>query len=110
MYRVFVTLTNETAGHIFGEWSEEAADWYDTPGKLYRVYQKEYGRCKSRVYVDTSTGVQTIGWYFESRQEYEDSRPRYNDYGRLQPPETYIRGAWITYEEIPEDSNEEAAA
>jgi hypothetical protein len=91
VYQVHVTLTNEDEGYIFGEYTEDAAEWFKTSGDLYRVFQREYGRCRSKIYVNTPAGTKAVGWYFESRQRYEDTN------------EPYLRGAWVTYKAIPAD-------
>lgn len=88
MTTLHVTLTNEDKGYSFSSWSEDLADtWMGedaTMGEIYRAVQQEYGRCTSKVYVDTSSGPKTVGWYFVSRQQYEDTH------------EPYLRGAWVT--------------
>lgn len=57
----------------------------DTPiGDIFRMFQREYGRCVSKVYIDTEDGVKAIGWVFQKREKYEDS------------DKTYIREVWIT--------------
>lgn len=78
---------NETKGYIFGE-----GNWYEpyteNRGRLFRDMQREYGRCVSRIYVDTIDGPpKTTGWVFQSRQEYEDSH------------DTYIREVWVNVRE-----------
>lgn len=84
MTRIHFTLTNETEGHSFSEWSEEANEEW-TRGDIYRMAQEEFGRCASSVYVDTASGSpKRIGWFFVSRQRYEDTG------------EPYLRGAWVT--------------
>jgi hypothetical protein len=92
MAEIMVSLTNETAGHIFSEWSEPVEDWLTRDdgspdlGAIYRLSQQEYGVCRSSVYVDPAAGgpPRKVGWYFESRQRYEDTN------------EPYLRGAWVT--------------
>jgi hypothetical protein len=84
-----ITLTNEDKGYQFSHWVETLANtWMGedaTMGELYRAMRSEYGACKSKVYRGDPDGGQPIhvGWYFESRQQYEDM------------DETYLRGAWI---------------
>lgn len=49
-----------------------------TPGELYRLCLKEYGRCTGRVYVDRENGpTLTVGWVFLKRMPYEDD-PRHS--------------------------------
>lgn len=89
-YLISVTLTNETEGHRFAHFTEPIEDWLlrddGTPdtGAIYRLLQSDYGRCQSSLYVETGSGVQRVGWYFVSRQSYEDCA------------DTYLRGAWCT--------------
>ena len=87
MTRIHFTLTNEDEGHSLSEWSEDFPD--EMPmGEIYREVQKEFGRCESSVYVDTPMGApRRIGWFFVSRQRYEDTG------------EPYLRGAWVTLQE-----------
>lgn len=86
-----IILTNEDKGYQFSEWTEQLDSTHmgedATMGEIYRAVQEEYGRCKSKVYVDVDGGPpKQVGWFFVSRQEYEDSRDH----------ETYLRGAWVT--------------
>lgn len=83
---MFESLTNETEGHRF----YDLVTQFPAGGQpTFRELQREWGRCKSKVYCDTPTGADEIGWYFESRQKYEDA------------DDTYLRGAWITFMELP---------
>lgn len=95
---VRITLTNETEGYTFSEFEEDPQDWYMFDhdetidmGALYRGLQSEYGVCRSSVYVDRAEGQpKRCGWYFESRQRYDDTG------------DPYLRGAWCTvYERTP---------
>ena len=71
---------------------EEVADLADTymdedatVGDIYRASAKEYGRCTSKVYIDTkSRGVIAVGWVFVKRTKYDDSN------------ETYLAETWVT--------------
>ena len=65
-------------------------------GNIFKEFQREHGRCVSKVYIDTADGAKPIGWVFQKREEYEDSRPRYDDYNRRIKPKTFIREVWIT--------------
>jgi hypothetical protein len=87
---VSVVYTNETENHGIGE--EEAHETrFDTTTELYRFCLKEFGRCKSKVMIDTKDGqVMHVGWFFERREKYEDTN------------ETYLRGVWVTvHEKLP---------
>lgn len=57
--------------------------------KLFLALQKEYGRCRSRVYVDKSDGThQQVGWVFEKRNQYDDCN------------EKYTREVWVTVKRV----------
>lgn len=96
-YRIMVSLVNETEGRRFSDWDEPVEDWLlnddGTPdtGHIYRVMQEEYGRCQSSIYVDKEgQAPKRVGWFFLSRQRYEDT------------DEPYLRGAWVTINEVVE--------
>jgi hypothetical protein len=89
-----ITLTNESENHQFSHHVELLADTFmgedATMGDIYRACVREYGRCQSKVYIDTENGPRHVGWFFVSRQQYEDA------------PDTYLRGAWVTVgEHVP---------
>jgi len=85
------TFVNETLNSSFGETNVYEA-FTDDKGKLFKSLQKEYGRCKGKVYHDSvSHGTKAIGWIFESRNKYTDS------------PDTYLRNVWVTLFEQPDD-------
>ena len=96
-YEIDVKLTNEDEGYIFGEFRQPVDVDLDFTrgedptklGDIYRAAQRQYGRCTSSIYVDCKDDagawkVKKVGWFFLSRQRYEDTG---------QP---YRRGAWIT--------------
>ena len=74
---------NATKGYRFSQ-SAPYETAFDDTGKLFRSLQSEYGRCVSRVYVGTKTGTKRIGWVFEKRMRYEDSKGH------------YTREVWVT--------------
>ena len=79
----------------FGE-SEPYEPYTDDIGRLFRDFQREYGRCESSVYVDSKDGPpKRIGWVFSKRMEYEDS----GRYGRER--EFYTREVWVTLHDAP---------
>lgn len=92
-YAAKVTLTDETAGYVFSDFTDDDIPLTDAGapdfGALFRSARDEYGRCRSSVYVDTAGGdPRRIGWFFESRQRYDDTG------------EPYLRGAWVTVVKI----------
>ena len=94
-YKILVTLTNEDEGHTFSEWDESVPDHLTnedgTPdmGAIYRASQQDFGRCTSSVYVEREGKPPLrIGWFFVSRERYDDTQ---------QP---YLRGAWVTVAEV----------
>ena len=91
-YFLQVDLVNEDENVIFSRFTEPVDDvvWFkanespDNLGDIYRAAQREFGRCTSSIYVDQKTGpAKKVGWYFVSRQKFEDTG---------QP---YLRGAWV---------------
>jgi hypothetical protein len=75
--------------YMIGE-SDIYEPYTDNIGDLFLSLQREYGRCQSKVYIDTSEGVKAIGWVFQKRQKYQDC----ND--------TYLSETWVTlHEEKP---------
>jgi hypothetical protein len=86
-------------------WGSGATEVYETgfdsAGDLYRAAVREHGRCVSKVYIDKDGQRLAIGWVFVKRTEYEDSRPRYDDYGRRIKPETFLLETWVTLHEAP---------
>jgi hypothetical protein len=92
MLQVKETFVNETKGYQFGD-----VPWYepytDNIGKLFRTMQKEYGRCNSKMYIDTkSGGTKQVGWVFTKKMEYDDYRGRGDRY--------YIREVWVEVREL----------
>ena len=99
MYYVTVDLMNagkasdpdrfEDTPMIFAQYGP--TDYFPEPfatrGEAYRACAREFGRCTSKIYVDTKGGTRACGWVFESAQAYDDARP-----GEPQ----YIREAWVT--------------
>jgi hypothetical protein len=61
-------------------------------GGLYARLAGEYGRCTSKVYLDTkSRGTIAIGWVFQKKVEYDDAY-RYDDKSKRE----YLREVWVT--------------
>ena len=80
MLQAHITLINADRGWQFSEWYEDL-DNDLTTGDIYRLLQREFGRCTGKVYIDPGIHV---GWCFESRQRYEDTN------------EPYLREAWVS--------------
>lgn len=71
-------------------WRSDSSGWYEPYtedlGRLYKSLRKEYGRCVSRVYIDTPDGQpDAIGWVFAKKVQYTDS------------PDYYNQEVWVTY-------------
>jgi hypothetical protein len=93
MIQIRETYINATKGWGIGE-----SDWYepytDNRGDLFRAMRKEYGRCISTMYMDHPIEpgiVLKIGWVFQGRDQYQDSK------------ETYLREVWVQVKEVPDD-------
>ena len=81
---------------------DNASAWQpESEGDLFRLCQKKYGRCVSRVYrnesVPSPAGGKTVitdrhGWVFHRRERYEDARriPRGE-------PTTFLHETWVTW-------------
>jgi hypothetical protein len=89
-------FTNETKGYHISDGTPWYEPYTDNRKRLFRDCQREYGRCVSSVDVDTPEGPRKVGWYFERKEQYEDT----GRYGR--PPEYYIRGVWVHLWDAPE--------
>jgi hypothetical protein len=85
--------TNETEGYRIGS-SGLYEPYTDNIGKLFRSYQREYGRCISKVYIDMPDNkVQPVGWVFEKLAHYEDTH------------ETYLQHVWVTLHDSKPDKH-----
>ena len=69
--------------------SEPYETAYETPGELWKVYRKEYGRCTGLIHIDTPEGKKSVGWVFVKRAKYDDSK------------ETYLQETWVTLYKSP---------
>jgi len=78
------TYVNGTENHIIGE-TPVYETWADTPGELFSLLQREYGRCTGKVYIDGPDGEAIpVGWVFCKKQTYSDS------------PAAYTAETWVT--------------
>lgn len=67
------TFINATKGWVIGV-NEEVETSAESTGELFRSMRDEYGKCVSKLYIDTADGhPRQIGWVFESRQRYTDA-------------------------------------
>jgi hypothetical protein len=88
------THVNETEGYLLGE-PVIYETWAETPGELYKgqgwrgSLPAEYGRCTSKVYIDTEEGTKAIGWTFLKRDKYEDTG------------ESFLHRTWISVVDGP---------
>ena len=85
--KVEETHVNRTEGYLLGDpevIDSENAVYGDDPGEIYRFCLKNYGRCSSKVYVDTDEGTKAVGWVFEKTDHYEDTG------------EPFIHETWVT--------------
>jgi hypothetical protein len=85
-----INLTESTR-YGEGEPTETCYELNDTGGLHYRL-AGEYGRCRSKVYLDTkSRGTIAIGWVFQKKVESDDVyRHDTND------KREYLREVWVT--------------
>ena len=77
------TFVDRDQNAIYGE-TDPYESFTDNVGRLFRNFQKEYGRCISKLYVDRKDGAAAIGWVFEKRAQYTDSS------------DTYLQETWVT--------------
>jgi len=89
MLYVQESFVNATKGYRFGDTDVTETDC-ETSGELYRIMQREYGRCDSKIYINGDDGPIPVGWVFIKRVEYEDSS------------ETYLREVWVTVYDAPD--------
>jgi len=69
--RVRITLVNEDKGYQFYEDVEDVDE--TNPKKVFRLLQREYGRCSSKLYRDhPGRPAVAHGWVFRKRVRYTD--------------------------------------
>jgi hypothetical protein len=88
-------FVNKTKGHRFSE-TDPYEPFTDNIGELFNCLKKEYGKCVSNIYIDTTNPnkPKKIGWVFEKKMQYEDCK------------EFYIREVWVTLHEKPKEIKE----
>lgn len=82
------TFINQTEGYRFSETPVYEAFTSDK-GELYKSLVNEYGRCTSKIRIDTAEGTKTVGWVFVKRMQYEDCKDN-------SPESFYLRETWVT--------------
>ncbi len=83
------SYVNATKGYIIGD-TEVYESCHDSVGEVYRGSMKLYGRCTSKMYIDTKKGVEHVGWVFVKRMKYEDC------------DETYLQETWVSVHDKPD--------
>lgn len=83
------THRNVTEGYRMGD-VDPYESYLTTAGDAFRAMRKEYGRCTGKVYYDSETGPQAIGWVFLKLDRYEDTR------------EPFLHETWITLHTGPD--------
>jgi len=79
-----IKRVNADQRYQFGD-DEPFESRFYTKGAAYQDSLREYGRCRSKVYVDTVGGkAQAVGWVFVKREKYTDCE------------ETYLCETWVT--------------
>lgn len=84
---------NATEGSRMGE-QEPYASYFDTSWfrrRILRDLMREHGRIVSKVYIDTPTGTQAIGYVFVKRDRYEDTG------------DPFLHETWVTLHTAPDD-------
>jgi hypothetical protein len=105
---IWVRETHEQVNNDSGEEGDEYYETYytgpieesmyedDEIGAIFKMGQKEYGRCVSKIYIEDSKGRdRVVGWVFQKRMEYD--RPQHNGL------KYYSRQVWVTLYEAPEE-------
>lgn len=84
------TYINATEGYSFGYTDEPIEQYAETIGELFRDMQEEFGKCIGKMYRDLADGgAEQIGWVFQKRMTYEDSRRPYSE------NDFYLREVWV---------------
>ncbi len=102
------TYIDPEHGYSLGE-TDPYPPYTDDIGKLFRNYQREYGACTSRVYIDGTDPARPtpVGWVFTKRTDYDDMvHGRSSDCpttGYHREHHTYIREVWVTLFDAPDD-------
>ena len=90
----YVQVTDDDKSYRVGD-SGIYETFTDDIKRLFQSYQREYGRCQSKVYVDTDNGPRAIGWVFVKRAKYTDS------------DDTYLQETWVSlHDKSPKKSVE----
>jgi hypothetical protein len=70
--------------HVGSGSSDVYETFSDDPGELFRAFQREYGRCTGSVFVDKDGTSRRVGWVFQKRARYTDTK------------ESYLMETWVT--------------
>jgi len=74
---------NQTENYVIGD-SGEHEPFTDNIKELFKSLQKEYGKCISKIYIDTKTNPIAVGWIFEKKVKYTDCE------------EYYLQDTWVS--------------
>jgi len=90
MFEIRETFVNRTENYKTG-----VTNWYKCQypfdkKRIFKNYQKEYGKCESKIYIDVPMGDGTFrtvscGWVFTKKIKYSDCK------------EYFIQETWIEY-------------
>ena len=72
MFLVLESHVNETEHYSMGDVGPYLPHTNNI-GELFSSLQREFGRCISKVYLDTNEGTFQIGWAFARKDKYEDT-------------------------------------
>jgi hypothetical protein len=74
---------NRTENYMIGD-SGPYEPYTDNLKELFNTYQRQFGRCISKVYIDIQNQAKAIGWVFQKLEKYEDTH------------EPYLMETWVT--------------
>lgn len=71
--QIRLKFRNATMNHRSGS-DEIMESRFSKRKDLFRSCQKEYGKCVSKIYVDLDDTRHAVGWVFEKKMQYDDSK------------------------------------
>ena len=88
-YKIQETYVNRTKGYMY-EQTEIVETHTETLGELFKKCQKEFGRCESKMFVDTANphDPMQVGWVFVRDCLYDDGHARNKE-------DWYTREVWV---------------